>query len=74
MFMHPIVAFLNDTTSRVPMTDWYDTLSARQIHFQARSVVGGVYIKMLSDPQLSAKWAQSSTVWQQPDAHLAAVQ
>jgi hypothetical protein len=67
-FVHPIVAFLQDTTPRVPMTDWYDTLTARQMHFQARSVVGGVYMKMLSDPQIWAKWAQSSSLWQNRDS------
>ena len=64
MLVHPIVGFLNDTTPHVPMTDWYDTLSAKQIHFQARSVVGGIYMKMLSDPQLWVKWAESSSLWQ----------
>ena len=42
------------------MTDWYDTISARQVHFQARSVVGGVYVGMLKDPELWHKWATSS--------------
>jgi hypothetical protein len=69
MFVHPVVSFLSDTMPRVPMTDWYDTLSARQIHFQARSVVGGVYMKMLSDPRLWAKWAQASSLWQQHESH-----
>jgi hypothetical protein len=53
----PIVQFLNKTPDRVPMTDWYDTVTAKQVGFQARSVVGGVYIKMLSDPQMWSKWA-----------------
>ena len=55
--IHPILKFLNDTPDRVPMTDWYDTISARQKAFQARSVVGGVYIKVLADPALWTKWA-----------------
>ena len=42
------------------MTDWYDTVSAREVGFQARSVVGGVYIKMLSDPGLWSKWVARS--------------
>ncbi len=54
--VHPIFQFLNQTTDRVPMTDWYDTVSARAVGFQARSVVGGVYIKLLADPQLWSKW------------------
>ncbi len=55
--VHPVYKFLNETPDRVPMTDWYDTISAHQVHFQARSVVGGVYIKMLKDPELWHKWA-----------------
>ena len=53
----PIAAFLNKTPDRVPMTDWYDTVTAKQVGFQARSVVGGVYIKMLASPELWSKWA-----------------
>ncbi|HLX11938.1 MAG TPA: DUF4965 domain-containing protein, partial [Bacteroidota bacterium] len=56
----PVRAFLNSSTSRVPMTDWYSTTNAKQIGFQARSVVGGVYIKMLADPAMWEKWAKKS--------------
>jgi hypothetical protein len=52
----PVFAFLNETPDRVPMTDWYGTDSGRKEGFQARSVVGGVLIKMLADPALRAKW------------------
>ena len=53
----PIIQFLNRTPDRVPMTDWYDTVTAKQVGFQARSVVGGVYIKVLTEPDIWSKWA-----------------
>jgi hypothetical protein len=52
----PIYRWTNETSSRVPLTDWYDTKTGKYIRFQARSVVGGVFIKALSDKQLTAKW------------------
>ena len=55
-FVHPVFRFLNETPDRVPMTDWYDTITGKQKGFQARSVVGGVYIKMLADPEIWHKW------------------
>jgi Glutaminase A six helical-hairpin domain/Domain of unknown function (DUF5127) len=56
--VHPVYEFLNHTPDRVPMTDWYDTITARQVGFQARSVVGGVYIKMLTEPAMWKKWVK----------------
>jgi hypothetical protein len=55
-FLAPIGLWINEGPSRVPLTDWYDTKTGKQESFQARSVVGGVYIKALSDPSLAAKW------------------
>lgn len=52
----PIYTWMNETPSRVPLTDWYDTKNAKQVGFQARSVVGGVYIEALSDKELVKKW------------------
>jgi len=52
----PIVRWVNEGPTRVPLTDWYDTVTGRQMGFQARSVVGGVYIKALADPKLAEKW------------------
>ncbi len=54
--MNPVALWVNETTSRVPLTDWYDTKTGKQVGFQARSVVGGVFIKALSDKQLTDKW------------------
>jgi hypothetical protein len=53
----PAYDFFNDTPDRVPMTDWYHTLAPRKSGFQARSVVGGVFIKMLDDPKIWRKYA-----------------
>jgi len=52
----PIYRWINETPNRVPLTDWYDTKTGKQTGFQARSVVGGVYMKALSDNELTAKW------------------
>jgi hypothetical protein len=56
-FIAPAYRFVNETPSRVPLSDWYWTKDARQRGFQARSVVGGVYIKMLSDAGMWKKWS-----------------
>ncbi|MDR0414091.1 MAG: DUF4965 domain-containing protein [Prevotellaceae bacterium] len=48
-FIKPLHAFVNETVDRVPMTDWYFTDKPNQRGFQARSVVGGFFIKMLEE-------------------------
>jgi len=48
-FITPVHKFMDETTDRIPMSDWYNTDSKTHAGFKARSVVGGYYIKMLSD-------------------------
>ena len=53
----PVYDFLNDSPSRVPMTDWYRTIAGTQVGFKARSAVGGVFIPVLNDRTIWKKWS-----------------
>ncbi len=55
--MEPVYAFVSRTPNRVPLTDWYWTHTAERRGFQARPVIGGVFIRMLAEPAIWTKWA-----------------
>jgi hypothetical protein len=53
----PAHRYMMESPTRVPLSDWYETMDGTKVGFQARAVVGGVYMKMLDDPAIWKKWA-----------------
>jgi hypothetical protein len=55
----PLYDYLNQTTSRSPFVDSYITDDIHSDGMHARPVIGGVFIKMLSDRDIWTKWAHA---------------
>ena len=53
----PIYDYLNETTARDPIADSYVTDNVKSGGMHARPVVGGFFIKLLSDRNMWKKWA-----------------
>jgi Domain of unknown function (DUF4965)/Domain of unknown function (DUF5127)/Domain of unknown function (DUF1793)/Domain of unknown function (DUF4964) len=52
----PLYDYLNKTTARQPLCDSYITDNINSDGMHARSVVGGIFIKMLAEKALWKKW------------------
>ena len=48
-FVERILRYVDETPNRVPFSDLYFTDSGRKMGFQARSVVGGLFIGLLAE-------------------------
>ncbi|HSY20131.1 MAG TPA: DUF5127 domain-containing protein [Candidatus Acidoferrales bacterium] len=57
-----VIHFINSTPNRSPMTDWYETKTAKKVGFTARPVVGGVFMRMLYEKAIWQKYAQRDQV------------
>ncbi len=53
-FIKPLWKTYNVTTTRVALTDWYDTVSSKMVSFKHRTVQGGLFMKVLMD-----KWREN---------------
>ena len=51
-FVDPLYKYINETVSRVPISDWHHTDSGEWVGFRARSVIGGYWMKVLMDRML----------------------
>ena len=54
-FVDPVYNYINETQSRVPTSDWYDTKTGLMVGFKARSVIGGFWMKVLADKMARGK-------------------
>lgn len=48
-FLLPVYRYIDETPSRVPISDWHETVDGRMVAFKARSVIGGYWMKVLAD-------------------------
>jgi len=61
-FISPVYDYLNGTSSRDPLADSYTTDNLNSSGMHARPVVGGLFIKMLSDRSMWKKWSAGDIV------------
>ena len=52
-FVAPVYKYINETSSRVPVSDWHETISGKMVGFKARSVIGGYWMKVFADKLLN---------------------
>lgn len=45
----PVARYLRESTTRVPFSDWYDTVTGKFLHFRNRTVQGGNFLLLLKD-------------------------
>ena len=51
-YIAPLWDAYNESVSRVPMSDWYDTVSGRWVSFRHRTVQGGLFMRVLMNKMI----------------------
>ncbi|MCU7358033.1 MULTISPECIES: glutaminase domain-containing protein [Enterococcus] len=51
--IQPVRHYLENTSNRVPFSDWYDTKDARVMNFKNRTVVGAMFMPLLKQTLVS---------------------
>lgn len=59
---NPVFDFVGATPQRVPVTDWYIVDNGYKVGFQARPVIGGLFIRMLDQDYLWKRWYTKGAV------------
>lgn len=52
-YISPMWKAYNETPSRVPLSDWYDTVSGKWVSFRHRTVQGGLFMRMLINKEIA---------------------
>lgn len=55
----PAHRYACETPDRLPLCDWYETRDAKAVNMIARPVVGGLFMRLLCDPQGRRRWASA---------------
>ena len=58
----PFYDYLNGTTAHLPLADTYQTDDIHSDGMHARTVVGGVFARMLTEPAIWKKWVAADPI------------
>lgn len=57
LLLDPLYKMVNESPTRLPLTDYFNTDTGTIAEFYARSVMGGVWLPLVLDPGIANSWA-----------------